>query len=105
MMADQYEVLTEALATHAENVNKFADRLAEAVDAAREVSLPSDAFGLCCADLPLMLNPLQYLGAAALDSGAKRLTTTASNVREAAERYAEIDDHNALTLHRAMEVG
>lgn len=104
-MTDQYEILTEALAIHAKNVNGFADRLVQAVDAAREVSLPSDAFGLYCADLPLMLNPLQYLGAAALDCGAKRLTTTASNVREAAERYAEIDDHNAFTLHRAMEVG
>src|ERR1700712_3451977 len=61
-MADNYEVLTEALRAHARKVDGLAGRLAQAVDAAREVSLPSDAYGICCLDLPLMLNPLQYLG-------------------------------------------
>jgi hypothetical protein len=104
-MTDQYAVLTEALATHANNVVTFADRLAQAVDAAREVSLPSDAYGLYCADLPAMLSPLQHLGTAALNSGAERLNVTATKVKEAAQDYAAIDDHNALALHRAMEVG
>jgi hypothetical protein len=103
-MADHYEVLTEALRTHARKVDGLAGRLAQAVDAAREVSLPSDAYGICCLDLPLMLNPLQYLGVTALDSSEKWLGTAVANVEHTAHDYAEIEGRNALALHRAMEV-
>jgi uncharacterized protein YukE len=103
-MADRYEVLTEALRAHAKKVDGCADRLAQAVNAAREVSLPTDAYGVYCLDLPVMLNPLQHLGVAALGNGGKRLSTTATNVKHTAEDYAEIDDHNALALLRAMEI-
>lgn len=103
-MADQYEVLSEVLSAHAKKVDSFADRLAPAVDAARQMSLPTDAYGQYCQDLSLLLNPLQQLGAVALDSGAKRLNSTASNVENTAERYAKIDYDNAMDLHRAMEI-
>jgi hypothetical protein len=104
-MSDQYEVLTEALADHARKVDGFADRLAQAAATAREVGLPTDAYGLYCQALPAMLNPLQHIGVAALTSSAKRLSATATNVRDAAENYAEIDDHNALALHRMRGSG
>jgi hypothetical protein len=103
-MAGRYEVLTEALQAHAKKVDSFADRLTQAVDAAREVSLPSDAYGMCCLDLPLMLNPLQHLGVAALSESGKWLSTTAASVKRTAEDYTEIDDRNALALHRSMEI-
>ncbi len=103
-MAERYEVLTEALREHAKKVDGFADRLAQALDAAQEVSLPSDAYGVCCLDLPLLLNPLQYLGVAVLDVSGKELSATAANVARTAEDYAQVDDHNALALQRVMEV-
>jgi hypothetical protein len=103
-MADHYEVLTEALRAHARKVDGFAGRLSQAMDAAREVSLPSDAYGVCCVDLPLMLNPLQYLGVTALDSSEKWLSTTVANVEHTANDYTEIEGRNALALHRATEV-
>jgi hypothetical protein len=103
-MADHYEVVTEALRAHAKKVDGLAGRLAQAMDAAREVSLPSDAYGICCLDLPLMLNPLQYLGVTALDNGEKWLSTTVANVEHTANDYAEIEGCNALALRRAMEV-
>ncbi|MGH3781453.1 MAG: type VII secretion target [Pseudonocardiaceae bacterium] len=99
-MADQYEVLTEALREHAKKVDGVADRLVQAVDAAREMNLPTDVYGIYCQILPMMLNPLQQLGAVALDSSAKRLNATAANVRATAVDYAEIDDANAMTLYR-----
>ncbi|HET9117336.1 MAG TPA: type VII secretion target [Pseudonocardiaceae bacterium] len=103
-MADHYEVLTEALRAHARKVDGFAGRLSQAVDAAREVSLPSDAYGFCCLDLPLMLNPLQYLGMTALGNSEKLLSTTVADVERTANDYAEIDGCNALVLQRAMEL-
>ncbi|HZD14906.1 MAG TPA: type VII secretion target [Pseudonocardiaceae bacterium] len=77
-MADQYEVLTEALREHAKKVDRISNSLAGAVDAAREMSLPTDAYGSYCQTLPMMLNPLQHLAATALDGSAKRLTSTAT---------------------------
>jgi hypothetical protein len=103
-MADRYEVLTGALSAHAKKVSGFADRLTQAVDAAQQMSLPTDAYGQCCQDLPFMLNPLQRLGAAALNSSVERLNSTATNVEDTAEDYANIDYDNALALHRAREV-
>jgi len=99
-VADQYEVLTEALREHAKKVDRISDRLAAAVDAAREMSLPTDAYGSYCQSLPMLLNPLQHLGATALDSSAKRLSSTAVNVRATAVDYADIDDANAMALYQ-----
>jgi uncharacterized protein YukE len=99
-MADQYEVLTEALREHAKKVDRISNSLAEAVDAAREMSLPTDAYGSYCQTLPMMLNPLQHLAATALDGSAKRLTSTATSIRAAAVQYADIDDANAMALYR-----
>lgn len=98
-MSDQYEVLTEALAEHAKHVHGFADGIAQATDAAR-VSLPVDTYGVYCQILPAILNPLQDLGAAALGRCATGLASIATNVKDTAEDYAAVDDHNALALHR-----
>lgn len=102
-MSDQYEVFTEALAEHAKNVHGFADRVAQAGDAAR-VRLPVDTYGVCCQSLPAILNPLQDLGAAVLGSCARSLATTAINVMDTAEDYAAVDDRNALALHRVTGI-
>jgi hypothetical protein len=99
-MADQYEVLTEALREHAKKIGRISDMLAEAVDAAREMGLPTDAYGSYCQTLPMILNPLQHLGATALDGSAKRLSSTATGIRATAVDYADIDDANAMALHR-----
>ena len=99
-MADQYEVLTEARREHAKKVDRISDRLAEAVDAAREMGLPTDSYGAYCQILPMMLNPLQHLAATALDSSADRLRSTATGIRATAVDYADIDDANAMALSR-----
>ncbi|MGH4009880.1 MAG: type VII secretion target [Pseudonocardiaceae bacterium] len=102
-MSDRYEVLTEALAEHAKNVHCVADRMAQAAGAAR-VSLPADTYGVYCQMLPAILNPLQDIGAAALSGCATGLSTTAAKVKDTAEDYAVVDDHNALALHRAKGI-
>ncbi|MDQ4011516.1 MAG: type VII secretion target [Actinomycetota bacterium] len=98
-MSDQYEVVPEALREHARNVHDIADRAALAADAAR-VSLPVDAYGMCCQILPAILNPLQDSGASALHGCAASLATTATNVKGTAEHYTAVDDRNALALYR-----
>jgi hypothetical protein len=100
-MAERYEVLTEALTEHAGTVDCIADQVAQAADAGRQLALPSDAYGTLCVDLPLMLNPLQELGAVALRACAMRLSSAASGVRATARDYAAVDEANELALQRA----
>ena len=96
-----YEVLTTALAEHAGNVDTLCGRLGQAVDAAREVSLPTDAYGVFCELLPAMLTVLQHSGVDALGSSVQRLSTTAANIKGTAREYAGTDDDAALALHHA----
>ncbi|HEY3895761.1 MAG TPA: type VII secretion target [Pseudonocardiaceae bacterium] len=100
-----YEVLTPALAGHARNVGTLCERLDQAVDAAREVSLPTDAYGVFCELLPAMLNPLQHSGVGALESSAQRLSTTAADIKGTARDYAATDDGATLALHQAGGFG
>jgi hypothetical protein len=100
-MAEQYDVLTEVLTEHAGTVNRIADQVAQAADAGHQMALPSDAFGTLCVDLPLMLNPLQELGAVALRACATRLSSAASGIRATARDYAAVDQANELALQRA----
>ncbi|MGH3870082.1 MAG: type VII secretion target [Pseudonocardiaceae bacterium] len=102
-MADQYEVLTEALRHHAKHIHGVADRVAQAADAAR-VSLPVDTYGVYCRMLPAILNPLQDIGATALDGCATGLSAIATNVQDTADDYTAVDDRNALALLRAKGI-
>ena len=99
-MSDQYQVLTEALRAHATTLQHFVDRLDQAVDAARQVSMPADAYGVICQFLPPALNPLEEHGVAALQGSAEGIQTTAANVKDTAGDYAAADDRNALAFHR-----
>lgn len=102
-MADRYEVLTESLTKHAGTVDRIADQVAQATAAGHQMGLPSDAYGLLCVDLPVMLNPLQQLGAVALAACAKRLNGAADGLRATARDYAAVDEANDLALQRANQ--
>ena len=103
-MAEQYEVLTEALTGHAGTVDRIADQVAQAAAAGQLMSLPSDAYGTLCAALPMMLNPLQEVAATALTACAKHLSRAADGIRQTAWDYAAVDEANDLALRRAAEV-
>jgi len=99
-MPDQYEVLAEALRAHASTLHGLADRLDQAVAAARQVSMPADAYGVICQFLPPVLNPLEENGVAALQSGTEGMDTTGTNIRDTAEDYTAADDHHAAGFRR-----
>lgn len=103
-MAEQYEVLTEALTEHVGNVDRIADQMAQAAAAGQQMSLPSDSYGALCLDLPVMLNPLQELAAMALTACAQHLSSAARGIRATARDYAAVDEANKLALQRAVEV-
>lgn len=103
-MADPYEVLTEALTKHAGTVDRISDQVAQAAAAGHQMSLPSDAYGALCVDLPVMINPLQELAAIALAACAKHLSGAAGGIRATARDYVAVDEANERALQRAGEV-
>ena len=103
-MAQEYEVLTEALTVHAAEVDCIADQVAQAAAAGQQMSLPSDTYGALCVDLTLMINPLQEVAAIAASACAKHLSSTAGGIRATARDYAAVDEANELALQRAGQV-
>lgn len=103
-MAEQYEVLTEALTQHAGTVDRIADHVAQAAAAGHQMALPSDAYGALCVDLPLTINPLQELGAMALTACATQLSSASGGLRATARDYAAVDQANELAVQRAGQV-
>ena len=61
-MAEQYEVLTEALIQHAGKLDRIADQVALAAAAGQQMSLPSDAYGSLCLHLALKISALESWG-------------------------------------------
>ncbi|MBP2321697.1 hypothetical protein JOF56_002082 [Kibdelosporangium banguiense] len=82
-----YEVLTGELTAHAGKVDGFADRLQTAVDAARQVTMNNDAYGVICQPFALLLQPFEEMGVNALTKGSETVRETAGTVRDAAKSY------------------
>jgi uncharacterized protein YukE len=103
-MAEEYEVLTEALTAHAGRLDRIADQVTQAAAAGQQMSLPSDTYGALCVNLTVMINPLQELAAFAVTACAKHLSSAAVGIRATARDYAAVDEANELALRRAGEV-
>src|SRR5262245_19124956 len=59
---DGYQVLSGELTGHAGKVRGLGDRLAQAVDAARQVTMNNEAFGVLCRPFALLLEPFEQKG-------------------------------------------
>ncbi|MBW4720840.1 type VII secretion target [Saccharothrix obliqua] len=87
-----YEALPGDLRAHAAKLNALADRLGEAVRAARAVSMADDAYGQLCQFLPALMRDLEDLASDALTAGAKGMADTATKVRNTADEYERRED-------------
>jgi Excreted virulence factor EspC, type VII ESX diderm len=90
-----YEVLAEELTTHAGKVDGFTDRLRTAVDAAHQVTMNNEAFGVICQPFAAMLQPFEERGVEALRQGVETLTDTAGKVRDSVSTYTSLETAGA----------
>ncbi|WP_086663740.1 type VII secretion target [Lentzea kentuckyensis] len=90
-----YEVLVDELEAHRRRLEALADRMREAVDAARQVSMTDDAYGVICQPFAMMLQPFEDKGVNALSSGAASLEDVAQGVRATAAAYSAQEDAEA----------
>jgi hypothetical protein len=95
-----FEVEPDDLTAHASHLDGLTDRLATALSAANTVTMADDAYGLLCAFLPPIVNPVQEKGIEALRAASDGVSATAGNVRAAADAYREADQSNTQPLSR-----
>jgi hypothetical protein len=90
---DQFEVVTEALRRHAEDVDAIAAEVEVARAAAAHLELGRDAYGklAVCQLIVALLDPLQATEVDALTASVDGLRRSADAVRTAARRYDSTD--------------
>ena len=93
-MTGAFQVEPDDLVAHASHLDGLVDRLHTAVQAA-DTALSTDAYGLLCAFLPLIVNPTGEKAKEAVSSAGDGVKTTADNVRTAAKTYREGDEAEA----------
>ncbi|MEU3274214.1 type VII secretion target [Saccharomonospora sp. NPDC006951] len=80
------------LAAHATQIDSCAEGIMEAVEAARQVSMPTDAYGILCQPFRMLLDPVEQSGIDALNEAVDAMTATAEKVRNASESYLGTED-------------
>jgi hypothetical protein len=97
MTADGFEVGTD-LTAHAGQLDGVTDSLRQAVDAANQVSMPTDAYGILCQPFRMMLDPVEEFGINALKEAVSAMESAAGKVRQAAEAYQGVDEDFASQM-------
>lgn len=97
-MSDRVSVTPDELREHASGVDEVIDRLDTAVEAAQQVSLDNDAYGILCRPFAWMLDPVEQYGIDTLKQAVEGMRDTAENVRGAAEDYESVDQDNSDML-------
>ncbi|WP_461118740.1 type VII secretion target [Saccharothrix stipae] len=87
MMAGGYGVLVGELEVHAGKVDALARRLQAAVDAARQVTMSDEAYGVICRPFAMLLQPFEQKGVDALAKAVETITEVATEVRATAGDY------------------
>ncbi|MGC7102103.1 type VII secretion target [Amycolatopsis lurida] len=97
-----FEVVPDELTAHADHLDGLGDRLETALAAAKAASMPGDAYGLLCAFLPPVVNPVGERGVAAVQASGEAMRTTAANVRTAGAAYAVREETTAKPFREAI---
>ncbi|MFI5610634.1 type VII secretion target [Amycolatopsis sp. NPDC051903] len=85
-----YEVGSD-LESHARQLDGISDGLQQAVDAANQVSMPTDAYGILCQPFRMMLDPVEEFGLNALKITVTAMDAQAEKVRSAAKAYEDLE--------------
>ncbi|PRY32449.1 type VII secretion target [Umezawaea tangerina] len=87
-----YQVTPGELHTHAGSVRQVADALGQAVEAAQQVTVGVQAYGMICGPLfvPIVM-AVSAPGVLALRAARQAITDTANEVEATAEHYDTVD--------------
>jgi uncharacterized protein YukE len=101
MSGDGFDVVADALRTHAGSVDDVADRVATAKAAGAQVKMGHDAYGKLptCQMIAALLDPIQGYGVDALGGAVEALRSSADALRAAASGYDTTDAAVQDTFH------
>jgi len=102
-MGDGFELAADELTAHGSHVDGLSDRLDTTLDAARIASMGDEAYGLLCAFVPPIVNPMEQKAVDALKAAVDGMRATAEHVRTTARQYTERDAAIAQPFLRATE--
>jgi hypothetical protein len=93
MAGDGFDVVADALRTHAGSIDTVADEVATAKAAGAQVKLGHDAYGKLptCQMIAALLDPIQGYGVDALGAAVDVLQSSADALRRAASGYDSTD--------------
>lgn len=80
------------LTAHAGALDGCTDQLRQAADAAKQVSMPTDAYGIICQPFRMLLDPVEQYGMDALNDAVDAMEATAQKVRDSARAYQDSED-------------
>ncbi|MEV7428570.1 MULTISPECIES: type VII secretion target [unclassified Nocardioides] len=92
MTSGEIKVVTEAMRSHAGQVEQLAVSAYDGVQAGRDMALDGSAFGVLCSFIGGALAPAQATGIAATGAAVGSLGATALQVRAVAKVFEEVDD-------------
>ncbi|MEU5259470.1 type VII secretion target [Amycolatopsis sp. NPDC021455] len=94
-----FGVAADELTVHAGHLDALDSRIAVVAATVAASSMPGSAYGLLCAFLPPVVNPVEDKGKDALAATAEAVRTTAANLRTAAGNYRQREDASAQPFH------
>jgi uncharacterized protein YukE len=94
-MPDGYDVLPDELRAHASRLDGLKDRLATALDAANQVALGDQAYGVICSFFVPIVHAVSTPGVEALQGASGSVGETADGVRTTATSYDTTDQATA----------
>jgi hypothetical protein len=97
MTADGFRIGVD-LTAHAQQLQGVMDALNQAVDAARTVSMPTDAYGILCQPFRMMLDPVEKWGIDALEQAVEATQTASEQVNDIAKEYQGVESDSADTF-------
>jgi hypothetical protein len=89
-----YGVLPDELRAHASRLDGLRERLNTALDAANQVALGDQAYGVICSFFVPVVHAVSTPGVEALRDGATAMGDTASGVRTTATSYDNVEQSN-----------
>jgi hypothetical protein len=89
------------LTAHSQQLSGVMDALQQAMDAARQVSMPTDAYGILCQPFRMMLDPVEKYGMDALKDAVEAMDAAANEIKSTAQTYQGVDQGHAATFKEA----
>ncbi len=87
-----FEIVADALEAHSKQLDELGARLQGAVDAAKTVSMPTDAYGVICQPFRMMLDPVEQWGLDALQGAVEAMGAAGKAVKDTVIQYREMED-------------